>query len=77
VKPRKRIASRSPRDASQRVRDKIEDEYEDLEEIKGDALQLLDAVLADGAQKDRHSKAKEHRGKVAEWWTSIEKMTRS
>jgi hypothetical protein len=65
------------KDASQRVRDKIEDEYEDLEEIRGDALELLDAVLADSAQKDRHSKAKEHRGKVTEWWTSIEKMTRS
>jgi hypothetical protein len=65
------------RDASQRVRDKIEDEYEDLEEIKGDTLELLDTVLADSSQKDRHSKAKEHRGKVIEWWTSIEKMTRS
>ncbi len=65
------------RDASQRVRDKVEDEYEDLEEIKGDAIELLDGVLADSAQKDRHSKAKEHRGKVTEWWTSIEKMTRS
>jgi hypothetical protein len=65
------------RDASQRVRDKIEGEYEDLEEIKGDAIELLDAVLADSAQKDRHGKAKENRGKVTEWWTSIEKMTRS
>jgi hypothetical protein len=65
------------RDASQRVRDKIEGEYENLEEIKGDTLELLDAVLADSAQKDRHSKAREHRGKVTEWWTSIEKMTRS
>jgi hypothetical protein len=65
------------RDASQRVRDKVEDEYEDLEEIKGDALEQLDAVLADSALKDRHSKAKEHRGKVTEWWASIEKMTRS
>jgi Restriction endonuclease fold toxin 9 len=65
------------RDASQRVRDKVEHEYEDLEEIKGDALELLDAVLADGAQKDRNSKAREHRGKVTDWWTSIEKMTRS
>jgi hypothetical protein len=65
------------RDASQRVRDKIEDEYEDLEEIKGGALQLLDAVLADSSLKDRHSKAREHRGKITEWWTSIEKMTRS
>jgi hypothetical protein len=34
-------------------------------------------VLADGAQKDRHGKAREYRGKVTEWWTSIEKMTRS
>jgi hypothetical protein len=34
-------------------------------------------VLADSAQKDRHGKAREHRGKVTEWWTSIEKMTRS
>ncbi len=65
------------RDASQRVRDKVEDEYEDLEEIKGDALEQLDAVLADSALKDRHSKAREHRGKVIEWWASIEKMTRS
>jgi hypothetical protein len=65
------------RDASQRVRDKVEDEYEDLEEIKGDALEQLDAVLADSALKDRHSKAREHRGKVTEWWASIEKMTRS
>ncbi len=65
------------KDASQRVRDKIEDEHEDLEEIKGDAIELLDAVLADSSQKDRHSKAKEHRGKVTEWWTSIERMTRS
>jgi hypothetical protein len=65
------------RDASQRVRDKIEDEYEDLEEIRGDALEQLDAVLADSALKDRHSKAREHRGKVTEWWASIEKMTRS
>jgi hypothetical protein len=65
------------KDASQRVRDKVEAEYEDLEEIKGDALELLEAVLADGSQKDRHSKAKEHRGKVTDWWTSIERMTRS
>jgi Restriction endonuclease fold toxin 9 len=65
------------RDASQRVRDKIEGEYEELEEIKGDALELIDAVLADSAQKDRHGKAREYRGKVTEWWTSIERMTRS
>ncbi len=65
------------RDASQRVRDKVEDEYKDLEEIKGDALEQLDAVLADSSLKDRHSKAREHRGKVTEWWASIEKMTRS
>ncbi len=26
--------------------------------------------------KDRHSKAREHRGKVTEWWASIDKMTR-
>jgi hypothetical protein len=64
------------RDASQRVRDKIEDEYEDLEEIKGDAIELLDAVLADGALKDKHGKTKEYRAKVTEWWASIEKMTR-
>jgi hypothetical protein len=65
------------RDASQRVRDKIVDEYDDLQKINSDALELLDAVLAENSQKDRHSKAKEHRGKVTEWWTSIEKMTRS
>lgn len=65
------------RDASQRVRDKIEDEYEDLEEIKDDVIELLDGVLADASLKDKHGKAKEYRGKVTEWWTSIERMTRS
>jgi hypothetical protein len=65
------------RDATQRVRDKIEDEYEALQKLEQKALAQLDAVLADGAQKDRHGKAREYRGKVTEWWTSIEKMTRS
>ncbi len=40
-------------------------------------MEQLDAVLAESSLKDRHSKAKEHRGKVTEWWASIEKMTRS
>jgi hypothetical protein len=65
------------RDASQRVRGKIEDQYEDLEKLERAAREQLDAVLADSTLKDRHSRAKEHRGKVVEWWTSIEKMTRS
>jgi hypothetical protein len=65
------------RDAAQRVRGKIEDEYEALQKLEEKARVQLDAVLADAAHKDRHGKAKEYRAKVTEWWASIEKMTRS
>jgi hypothetical protein len=42
------------RDATQRVRGKIEDEYEALQALEEKALAQLDAVLADGGHKDRH-----------------------
>ncbi len=58
------------------MRDKVEDEYEDLEKRRDDAIEQLDAVLAESSLKDRHGKARELRGKVTEWWASIEKMTR-
>jgi hypothetical protein len=66
--------------AAERKFEELRREHEQLRGLTPDEtkkIELLDAVLADGAQKDRHGKAREYRGKVTEWWTSIERMTRS
>lgn len=65
------------KDASDRVKDHVNYEYEKLERLKDEANVSLDKVLADNNFKDKHSKARDYKEKVRDTWDSIQRMTKS
>ncbi len=65
------------KEASDRVQSKVKDEYEDLEDLKDDALAKIKIVLDDHNLKDKHSKTEDLKEDVEKRWASIGKMTTS
>ncbi len=65
------------REASERVKDHVNSEYDKLARLRDEANASLDKVLADQNFKDKHSKAQEYKERVKDTWQSIDKMTTS
>jgi hypothetical protein len=63
------------KDASDRVKDKVNYEYEKLKTLESDTLVKLRKVIEDDNYKERKSKAEDYKREVEETWNSVERMT--
>ena len=65
------------KNASDRVKEHVNNELSKIERLKDEANAALDKVLADPSLKDKYDKARELKEKVKNTWESIQKMTTS
>lgn len=64
-------------DVHSRAASAVEDKYDDLEDLKDEAIKKLDEVIADENLKDNHSEAKSLKEEVQKRWETIDRMSRS
>lgn len=64
-------------DTASRVASELDDKYDDLEDIRDDAVKLLDAVISDDNLKDKQSDARSLKDELEKRWETIGRMTRS
>jgi len=65
------------KEASSRVKDKVNYEYDKLKSLENEALSKLKSVIDDEKYKDKKSKTEDYKSKVEDTWNSIERMTSS
>jgi hypothetical protein len=64
-------------DAAANASSAVSAKYEELKKLKDETFGMLEEVLSDPAQKDKHSDARSWRDQTQKRWETIERMTQS
>ncbi len=64
-------------DSASRVASELDDKYDDLEDLKEEAVKMLEEVISDDKLKDKQSDARSMKDEIEKRWETIGRMTRS